>query len=462
MDAASEISNLAIVLDCSGSMSERTPEGRTKMEAARQAAIKLVQEVPDGVRLAFVIYGHDRAQECDAVRVARPLEPLDQKGKDALVQLIGRLQPVGSTPIALALRTAGRELAQAGAASGLVLISDGKEMCGGNPASEAAALARDLKLGFGVQVVGFGVKPDEKQALEEIAAAGQGKYYDAPTPAALRDVVQMLAKRIEEEVQAAPRAEVASTAKPSADPNQPTPLKLGEVVKGRVDPKSRTNKAHYWLVDLPAGEYKAVVDMERGDRRNLNIIGEVHWLSLDGEDLGRGHFNDIAFRLRHVFPFRLDEPRKGVVRVEAEDMMDYDLGLFESTATVTVPFFRSPPQVTPIKLGQTFAPPNLNGRTAKTCDAYCSLTLPAGDYKVTVELRRVDGKNSNITGEVEALNADGMKTTRIGGVIEIDNRTVKSFKLALSEEQFTIFRVTASSYDQILKATLKVEPLQGE
>ena len=202
--------------------------------------------------------------------------------------MIGRLQPVGSTPIALALRTAGRELARAGAASGLVLISDGKEMCGGNPASEAAALARDLKLGFGVQVVGFGVKPDEKRALEEIAAAGQGKYYDAPTPAALRDVVQMLARRIEEEAQAAPRAEVASTAKPSADPNQPTPLKLGEVVKGRVDPKSRTNKAHYWLVDLPAGEYRAVVDMERGDRRNLNIIGEVHWLSLNGEDLGKG------------------------------------------------------------------------------------------------------------------------------------------------------------------------------
>ena len=158
----------------------------------------------------------------------------------------------------------------------------------------------------------------------------------------------MLARRIEEEAQAAPRAEVASTAKPSADPNQPTPLKLGEVVKGRVDPKSRTNKAHYWLVDLPAGEYKAVVDMERGDRRNLNIIGEVHWLSLDGEDLGRGHFNDdrlplTAMSSRSGWTSRARDR----AAVEAEDMMDYDLGLFEATATVTVPFFRSPPRGDP-------------------------------------------------------------------------------------------------------------------
>jgi Mg-chelatase subunit ChlD len=223
VDAASEISNLALVVDCSGSMSERTPEGRTKMEAARQAAIKLVQEVREGVRLAFVIYGHNRAQECDAVQVVRPLEPLDAKGRAELVRRIGGLQPVGSTPIALALRTAGQELAKATAPSGLVLISDGKEMCNGNPASEAAALTRRLKLGFGVQVVGFGVKPDEKQALEEIAAAGRGKYYDAPTPAALRDVVQMLGRRFREE------------AKPIALSIETPPQDLDPAVQALVD-----------------------------------------------------------------------------------------------------------------------------------------------------------------------------------------------------------------------------------
>src|SRR5262249_18982691 len=106
-------------------------------------------------------------------------------------------RPVGSTPIALALRAAGRELAAARGPSGLVLISDGQEMCGGSPASEAAALARDLKLGFGVQVVGFGVKAEEKGSLAAIAQAGRGNYYDAPTPEKLQDVVRLLARAVE-------------------------------------------------------------------------------------------------------------------------------------------------------------------------------------------------------------------------------------------------------------------------
>src|SRR5262249_1328344 len=160
--AAGELSNLAIVLDCSGSMSELTPEGRSKMDAARQAAVKLVQEVPEGVRVSFVIYGHDRAQECNAVRVVRPLVPLDQQGKSMLTRLSGQLKPVGSTPIALALRTAGRELAKARGPCGLILISDGKEMCGGNSAAEATSLTQNLELDFGVHVVGFGVKDDER------------------------------------------------------------------------------------------------------------------------------------------------------------------------------------------------------------------------------------------------------------------------------------------------------------
>jgi Mg-chelatase subunit ChlD len=197
---ASEVNNLAIVFDCSGSMSERTAEGRTKMDAAREAAIKLVQETPDGVRLSFIIYGHDRALACGATRVVRALGPIDAKGKAELVGVIGRLQPVGATPISLALQVAGRELATANAPSGLILISDGKESCGGDPTAEAAALTKKLKLDFGVQVVGFGVKPDEQQALGEIAQAGHGKYFDAPNPAALRDVVQVLARHIVEEI----------------------------------------------------------------------------------------------------------------------------------------------------------------------------------------------------------------------------------------------------------------------
>jgi hypothetical protein len=84
----------------------------------------------------------------------------------------------------------------------------------------------------------------------------------------------------------APETEITLTAAASADPSRPTLLNLGTIAKGRVDPRSRTNQAHYWLVDLPAGEYKAVVDMERSDRRNSNIQGNLSWLGVNGKDQG--------------------------------------------------------------------------------------------------------------------------------------------------------------------------------
>jgi hypothetical protein len=257
-----------------------------------------------------------------------------------------------------------------------------------------------------------------------------------------------------------PHPAPASAAQPSADPNKPAPLERGEVAKGRVDAHSQTNKAHYWFIDVPAGEYKAVVDMERADRRHSNIQGGVQLLGLNGEDLGwLGRFNEIDYRARGVFPLRLGKPLRGVVRVTADQMMDYQLGLFPATAAVPTPFFRKAPKVTPLGLGETFAPPALDGSKAATCDAFCSMTLPAGDYRLTVGFRRVDRRRSNIQGQVQALTMDGMIVRNLGHVNEIDTRAAATFKLALSEERSLIFRVVAT---QELEATFKVDRLQEE
>jgi serine/threonine protein kinase len=251
-----------------------------------------------------------------------------------------------------------------------------------------------------------------------------------------------------------------SDAKASADPKTPAELPRGEVVKGRVDPASKTNQAHYWLIDLPAGEYKAVVDMELANRRNSNIQGEIQLLGRDGEILRKfGRFNEIDYRSRGVFPFRLDKPLQGIIRVKADQMMDYHLAVFPAAAAVPTPFFRNTPKVTAVKLGETFTAPALDGSKADAYDAFCSLTLPAGDYRVTVGFRRVDGKRSNIHGSVAVLSMDGMMKKKLGNVNEIDTRTTKTFKLALSEEQALIFRIMA---DQKLEGTLKVERLQAE
>lgn len=53
------ITNFAIVLDCSGSMREATRDGATKMEAAKRVVADLIQKMPNGLNVTFVIYGHE-------------------------------------------------------------------------------------------------------------------------------------------------------------------------------------------------------------------------------------------------------------------------------------------------------------------------------------------------------------------------------------------------------------------
>ena len=197
------ITNFAIVLDCSGSMKETTKEGETKMEAAKRVVADLIQKIPEGLNVTFVIYGHevfapaDNPRNCQAVKVARPLIPLDASGKSELSRLVAGLKPTGATPIALSLKVAGEELAKdKDAFCGIVLITDGLESCMGDPAAEAAALLANLKLSFGVNVVGFGVKPEEDAALQAIADAGKGKYYGADDADALADSISTIAKEL--------------------------------------------------------------------------------------------------------------------------------------------------------------------------------------------------------------------------------------------------------------------------
>jgi HEAT repeat protein len=189
-----DVTDFALILDCSGSMLEKTREGISKMDAAKKTVTELIQRIPNGLRLTFVIYGHDKRLECNAVKVVRSKTEVTDSEKAELTQFIAALQPSGNTPIARALRAAGKELADGSGLAEVALITDGVETCGGDPAQEAAELVSNLKLRSGVNVIGFGLKADEQKAIQKIAQAGRGKYYDAQTAAELRKGLGQVAR----------------------------------------------------------------------------------------------------------------------------------------------------------------------------------------------------------------------------------------------------------------------------
>jgi Mg-chelatase subunit ChlD len=175
-----EFTDVAIVLDCSGSMKEHTSDGESKIDAAKKVFRDFIGRVREGLGVTLVVYGHDQQLGCQAVKVVRPLSKLDRQGRSELIEAVEALNPAGKTPIALALRTAGGELAKSKGISRLVLISDGKENCKGDPAAEAAKWVQSEKLSR-VDVIGFDVTDEERTALNEIAEKGCGKYYDVHT-----------------------------------------------------------------------------------------------------------------------------------------------------------------------------------------------------------------------------------------------------------------------------------------
>src|SRR5206468_4307225 len=156
------------------------PDGKSRMQAAKEVVAQLLRSIPDGRNVSIIIYGHDAALECQAVKVVLPLQPWNPAVAAQMEKFVQALQPVGHTPIAAALRLAGAEIASAQGLSQFVLITDGMETCHGDPAKEAEKLVMNKKLQLrSVDVVGLALSGGESKGVMAIARSGLGKFVAA-------------------------------------------------------------------------------------------------------------------------------------------------------------------------------------------------------------------------------------------------------------------------------------------
>ena len=185
-DAA--LPGVEVIFDASGSMGALLPDGTSRIDAARQVLSELVGEVlPEGTPFALRAFGHVTPQSCES-RLEIPLEPLN---RDAAFAAIGEIQPklLSQTPIADALSQVAGDLGQA-EGSTVVLITDGEESCGGDPAAALDAL-RDQGVDVNLSIVTLGVESDEVRAgFEALAERASGSYAAADDTAALRAEIE--------------------------------------------------------------------------------------------------------------------------------------------------------------------------------------------------------------------------------------------------------------------------------
>jgi len=147
--------------------------------------------LPDGLSVALRVFGHTKPGSCDT-ELLIPLGPLD---RTAFARAVERIRSVNrsKTAIAAALRKAGEDLQGVAGTRLLVLVTDGEETCGGDPAAEIERLKQQ---GVSVQlnIVGFAVDDAATRELfKRWSSAGGGHYFDASDLKGLQSAIRQAA-----------------------------------------------------------------------------------------------------------------------------------------------------------------------------------------------------------------------------------------------------------------------------
>lgn len=164
-----------VIFDASGSMGQPLPSGEPRIEAAIRALETLVGDVlPEGAPFALRAFGHVAPNSCET-RLDVPLEPLDREAALAAVRAI-EPKLLSQTAIADSLTLAADDLGAAAGPKTIILITDGAESCGGDP----AAAAKELRAAgdVAIAIVSLALDPESLAVFEGLAAEVGATYVD--------------------------------------------------------------------------------------------------------------------------------------------------------------------------------------------------------------------------------------------------------------------------------------------
>ena len=173
---------IELILDASGSMrsAKHKVDGKLKIDVAKAVMKRIINLFPDDTRVGLRVYGHRQRDgtkgACTDSELVTPIGPLNRKHLNAQIQSIKAL---GSTPIAYSLLLAGEDLAKVKGPRHIVLITDGKEECHGNPA-KAVEQIRAKGVDARIDIVGFALTDKKDKAdMDKVAGKSGGRFFDA-------------------------------------------------------------------------------------------------------------------------------------------------------------------------------------------------------------------------------------------------------------------------------------------
>jgi len=179
---------IELILDASGSMLKKI-KGKKRIAIARDVLKKAVTDIiPEKTQVAFRVFGHKKKGSCQTdLEIA--LTPLNAQKMNKVIETI-EAKNLAKTPIAASLAQISSDLEKVNGKKVIILVTDGKETCKGNPAKEIKNLKAkgiDIRL----NIVGFAINDKKlKKQFASWAKTGNGEYFNAKDENSLENAIK--------------------------------------------------------------------------------------------------------------------------------------------------------------------------------------------------------------------------------------------------------------------------------
>lgn len=241
--------SVLLVLDASGSMNAVLPSGESRIAVARRAVKDVAALFPDDAQVSLRLYGSQSPRDdhnCQDTKVAVPFGPASENASQ-IAAAVDAAPAQGYTPIAHVLAQIGADFPADATERTVVLVSDGKETCDGDPVLAARQLA---DAGITLHTVGFIVDTAARQQLQAMASATGGSYFDAPVGPELPETMTSALNACSKVVVALPQA-------PEPGRLRTTSAWIGlPIVNSETGEEVAKFDRMHMEVELPAGVYE--------------------------------------------------------------------------------------------------------------------------------------------------------------------------------------------------------------
>ncbi len=173
--------NTEIIIDASGSMNG--PVGQTTKIEAIKSALKDILSTPlppeiTNRKIAIRTFGSQHPSEENNCSDTVLNLKMDKHNAETILSSFDKITPQGTAPLAFTLENSYNDFTESGETVDnlIILITDGKESCKGDPKAAVERLHRSRSQVI-VDVIGFDVDQETQEELKAIAKAGDGTFY---------------------------------------------------------------------------------------------------------------------------------------------------------------------------------------------------------------------------------------------------------------------------------------------